>query len=135
MEQKTKKEIVFCCVCSVNNVASRQKQNNMSKNKDDNSGNQVNIELSTEVARGHYANLAMVAHSQTEFVVDFIQLMPGVEKGEVRSRIILAPEHAQRLLNALSDNIEKFEKQHGKIKKQPESPSFPVNFGGTIGEA
>lgn len=107
----------------------------MENKKNDKSENQINIELSTEVARGHYANLAMVAHSQTEFVVDFIQLMPGVEKGEVRSRIILAPEHARRLLNALSDNIEKFEKQYGKIKSQPEAPSFPVNFGGTIGEA
>lgn len=103
--------------------------------KDEETQNQISIELSTEVARGHYSNLAMVAHSQTEFVVDFIQLMPGVQKGEVRARIILPPEHAKRLVAALKDNVEKYEKQFGKISSSQEAPSFPMNFGGTIGEA
>ncbi|MGF1533492.1 MAG: DUF3467 domain-containing protein [Bernardetiaceae bacterium] len=105
------------------------------KNKDDQAQGQISIELNPEVARGHYSNLAMIAHSQSEFVLDFIQLMPGMQKGEVRARIILPPEHAKRLLAALEDNVEKFEKQFGKIKNQSEAASFPMNFGGTIGEA
>ncbi len=97
--------------------------------------NKISIELTPEVARGHYSNLAMIAHSQTEFVLDFIQLMPGVDKGEVRTRAIIPPEHAKRLLNALQENVERYEKQYGKIKKPNEANSFPLNFGGTVGEA
>jgi hypothetical protein len=96
--------------------------------------NQIDIELSEEVAEGVYANLAMIAHSPGEFVVDFIRLMPNVPKAKVKSRIILTPEHAKRLLSALQDNIQKYEASFGKIK-QVEGGGFPINFGGTIGEA
>ncbi len=97
--------------------------------------NQINIELSEEIAEGEYANLAMIAHSNSEFVIDFIRLMPGVPKAKVKSRIVITPEHAKRLLNALSDNIQKYEDTFGAIKKTDEAPKFPINFGGTIGEA
>lgn len=69
---------------------------------------QINVEISEEMAEGVYANLAMIAHSNSEFILDFIRLMPGVPKAKVKSRIILTPEHAKRLLAALKDNIRKF---------------------------
>ena len=97
--------------------------------------NQINIELSEEIAEGIYSNLAMIAHSNSEFVIDFIRLMPGVPKAKVKSRIVITPEHAKRLLFALKDNIEKYEVSFGLIKRTDESPKFPMNFGGTIGEA
>lgn len=97
--------------------------------------NQINIELSEEVAEGEYANLAMIAHSNTEFVIDFIRMMPGVPKAKVKSRIIITPEHAKRLLYALKENIEKYEGTFGNIKKSDDVPKFPINFGGTMGEA
>jgi len=96
---------------------------------------QINIELSEEVAEGEYANLAMIAHSNTEFVIDFIRMMPGVPKAKVKSRIVITPEHAKRLLFALKDNIEKYEGTFGEIKKLDDVPKFPINFGGTMGEA
>lgn len=96
---------------------------------------QINIELSEEVAEGEYANLAMIAHSSSEFVIDFIRLMPGVTKAKVKARIVLTPEHAKRLLAALGDNIAKFEAHYGPIKQVQEPPAFPMNFGGTMGEA
>ena len=95
----------------------------------------INIELSEETAEGVYSNLVMIAHSNSEFVVDFIRLMPGVPKAKVKSRIILTPEHAKRLQQALNENIEKFEDAFGRIKQSEEAPKFPMNFGGTIGEA
>ncbi len=76
---------------------------------------QLDIELTDEVATGHYINLAVIAHSPTEFVIDFIQVMPGMPKGKVRTRVILAPVHAKRLLAALQDNIRKYESAHGQI--------------------
>ncbi len=97
--------------------------------------NQLNIELPEEIAEGVYANLAMIAHSNSEFVVDFIRLMPGVPKAKVKSRIVLTPEHAKRLLQALEDNVNKYEDTFGPIKQVDESPKFPLNFGGTVGEA
>ena len=97
--------------------------------------NQINIELTEDVAEGVYANLAMVAHSNSEFVIDFIRLMPGVPKAKVKSRIVITPEHAKRLLTALNDNIQKYEDTFGPIKKSEEAPRFPLNFGGTVGEA
>jgi len=97
--------------------------------------NQINIELSEEVAEGEYANLAMIAHSNSEFVIDFIRLMPGVPKAKVKARIVITPEHAKRLLGALSDNISKYETVHGPIKQTDGAPKFPMNFGGAIGEA
>ena len=97
--------------------------------------NQINIELSEEIAAGIYSNLAMIAHSNSEFVIDFIRLMPGVPKAKVKSRIVIPPEHAKRLSSALIDNIRKYEETFGPIKKTEETPKFPINFGGTIGEA
>lgn len=97
--------------------------------------NQLNIELSEEIAEGVYSNLAIITHSNSEFVLDFIRVMPGVPKAKVKSRIILTPEHAKRLLTAIEDNIEKFEAVNGRIKIQPETTGFPMNFGGTMGQA
>ncbi|GAB2706040.1 DUF3467 domain-containing protein [Mucilaginibacter koreensis] len=97
--------------------------------------NQLDIELSEEIAEGIYSNLAIITHSNTEFVLDFIRIMPGVPKAKVKSRVILTPEHAKRLLAALADNIEKYEAISGHIKVQNENPGFPMNFGGTMGQA
>src|ERR1700712_2799598 len=97
--------------------------------------NQLNIELSEEIAEGIYSNLAIITHSNSEFVLDFIRVMPGVPKAKVKSRIILTPEHAKRLLTALHDNVEKFEAVNGRIKINDEPSMFPMNFGGTVGQA
>lgn len=97
---------------------------------------QINVEISEEMAEGVYANLAMIAHSNSEFIVDFIRMMPGVPKAKVKARIILTPEHAQRLLSALRDNIRKYEENYGGIREMDE-PDFPfsMGFGGPMGEA
>ena len=97
--------------------------------------NQLNIELSEEVAEGIYSNLAIITHSNQEFVFDFIRIMPGTPKAKVKSRIIITPEHAKRLLTALEDNIEKYEAVNGRIKVGEEPIGFPMNFGGTMGQA
>lgn len=97
--------------------------------------NQLNIELSEEVAEGIYSNLAIITHSNQEFVLDFIRVMPGTPKAKVKSRIIITPEHAKRLLIALEDNIEKYEEANGRIKTQEDPSGFPMNFGGTMGQA
>jgi len=97
--------------------------------------NQLNVELPEEMAEGVYANLAMIAHSNSEFVLDFIRMMPGVPKARVKARVILTPEHAKRLLMALKDNLQKYEETFGPIREQEEFPRFPMNFGGTVGEA
>ena len=94
---------------------------------------QINVELDESVAEGIYSNLAIINHSQSEFVVDFITIMPGVPKSKVKSRIILTPQHAKRLVKAMSDNVRKYESQHGEIKDF-EQPPIPLNFGPT-GEA
>lgn len=95
---------------------------------------QVNIELSPEMAEGTYANLAIITHSHSEFVVDFIKLLPGLPKAKVKSRIILTPQHAKRLYKALQDNINKFERLHGEIEV-PENEGLPMNLGGPTAEA
>ncbi len=99
--------------------------------------NQLNIELSEEVAQGIYSNLAIITHSSSEFVLDFVRIMPGIPKANVKSRVILTPEHAKRLLMALEDNVKKFESMHGKINvpsgNNPIMP--PMTFGGPTGEA
>lgn len=97
--------------------------------------NQLNIELSEEIAEGVFSNLAIITHSSTEFVLDFIRVMPGLPKAKVKSRIILTPEHAKRLLFAIQDNVEKFEIANGKIKSQEEPVGFPMNFGGPTAQA
>ncbi len=98
--------------------------------------NQLDIELNDEVAQGTYSNLAVITHSSAEFVLDFVRIMPGVPKAQVKSRIILTPEHAKRLLRALDDNINKYEAVHGEIKdKGPGGPVMPMNFGGPTAQA
>ncbi len=81
-----------------------------------NKSNQLNIEIAPELAGGIYSNLAVITHSQSEFVVDFVQMMPGIPKPKVVSRIVMTPEHAKRLLKALNENISKFESENGEIK-------------------
>jgi hypothetical protein len=88
---------------------------------------QINIELSPEVAEGIYSNLAIISHSSSEFVLDFVRLMPGTPKANVKSRIILTPEHAKRLLYALQDNVAKYETQHGKINLPETGMSSPMS--------
>ena len=99
--------------------------------------NQINIELKEDVAQGIYSNLAIITHSSSEFVIDFIRVMPGIPKADVKSRLILTPEHAKRLLMALKDNIAKFESVHGQIKNVETSgtPLVPMNFGGPTAQA
>jgi hypothetical protein len=94
---------------------------------------QINIELDENTAQGIYSNLAIINHSQSEFVIDFVTIMPGVPKSKVKSRIVLTPQHAKRLLKALGENIHRFEQTNGKIKEQNQPP-IPINFGPT-GEA
>ncbi len=95
--------------------------------------NQLNIELDETIADGIYSNLAIINHSVSEFVVDFVNIMPGRPKSKVKSRIILTPQHAKRLLKALNDNVNRFEAAHGEIKDYEQAP-IPMNFGPT-GEA
>ena len=96
----------------------------------------LNIELPEEVAPGIYSNLAVITHSPTEFETDFVQIMPGVPKAKVRSRVIMTPQHAKRLMKALIENIKRYESQHGTISEVsgPEA-NMPMNFGGPQGEA
>ena len=87
----------------------------------------LDIELSEEIAEGVYSNLAIITHSQSEFVIDFIKIMPGVPKARVKSRILLTPQHAKRLVKALAENLQKFEQVNGKIKDVDNG--FPMSFG------
>lgn len=90
--------------------------------------NQLNIELPEDVAEGVYSNLAIISHSNAEFVVDFIRMMPNVPKAKVKTRIILTPQHAKRLLKALNDNIKKFEGQFGVIDEDDHGFMQSMNF-------
>ena len=96
--------------------------------------NQLNIEISEEVAEGQYANLAIITHSHAEFVIDFVNVMPGTPKSKVKSRIILTPQHAKRLMRALTENIQKFEAAHGTIQ-DIEEIQLPMNFGTPTAQA
>ncbi|MFT4093441.1 MAG: DUF3467 domain-containing protein [Niabella sp.] len=96
--------------------------------------NQLNIEISEETAEGTYANLAVITHSMAEFVIDFVNVMPGTPKSKVKSRIIFTPQHAKRFMKALIDNVQKFEAANGMIKDLDEV-QIPVNFGGPTAQA
>ncbi len=96
--------------------------------------NQLNIEISEEVAEGQYANLAIITHSHAEFVIDFVNVMPGTPKSKVRSRIILTPQHAKRFMKALTENVGRFEVANGKIQDL-EEVQLPLNFGGPTAQA
>ncbi len=102
--------------------------------EDKNQPPHLNIELTEEMAEGIYSNLAIITHSNSEFVIDFVKVMPGIPKAKVKSRIVLTPQHAKRLLSAIADNISKFEAVHGIIK-QTEGMSIPMNFGGPTAQA
>lgn len=91
---------------------------------------QINIELDETIAEGIYSNLAIINHSASEFVLDFVCIMPGTPKAKVKSRIVLTPQHAKRLLKAMAENIQRFEAAHGEIKDS-EQPPIPLNFGPT----
>jgi hypothetical protein len=89
---------------------------------------QINIELDETIAEGIYSNLAIINHSSSEFVLDFVSIMPGIPKAKVKSRIVLTPQHAKRLLKAIGENIQRFENAHGEIKDTEQAP-IPLNFG------
>jgi hypothetical protein len=99
--------------------------------------NQINIELDEQMAEGIYSNLAIITHSNAEFVVDFVRMMPGLPKAKVKSRIVLTPQHAKRLLHALADNLEKFEQVNGEIDlgETLGGGSLPMTFGGPTAQA
>lgn len=97
-------------------------------------GNALNIELNQKIAEGVYSNLVMIAHSPEEFIFDFIRVMPGVPKASVKSRIIVTPQHVRRLLNALTDNIERYEKAYGIIQ-EPRPQHQAIQFQMPGGEA
>ena len=99
-----------------------------------NQPNQLNIEISEEISEGVYANLAIITHSHAEFIVDFVNVMPGTPKSKVKSRIILTPTHAKRFMKAMIDNIKKFEASNGNIQDM-EAVEIPFNFGGPAAQA
>ena len=90
--------------------------------------NQLNIELSEDIAEGTYSNLAVISHSPSEFVFDFIRVVPNVPKAKVKSRVMMTPDHAKRLLRALSDNIRRYEQQFGVIQEHEGQTNMPMNF-------
>ena len=96
--------------------------------------NQLNIEISEEVSEGAYANLAIITHSHAEFVIDFVNVMPGTPKSKVKSRIILTPFHAKRFMKAMIDNVKKFETANGTIQDM-EQVEMPFTFGGPTAQA
>jgi len=100
----------------------------------DNQQQQINIEISEEVAEGTYANLAIITHSHAEFVIDFVNVMPGTPKSKVKSRVIFTPQHAKRFMKALAENIERYEAGNGSIKDL-EQIEIPMNFGGPTAQA
>jgi hypothetical protein len=106
---------------------------NMSDNQQQ-PNSQLNIEISEETAEGQYANLAIITHSHAEFVIDFVNVMPGTPKSKVKSRIILTPQHAKRFMKALTENLVRFETANGKIQDL-EEVQLPLNFGGPTAQA
>lgn len=102
---------------------------------------ELDLELNEEVAQGRYANLAIISHSTSEFVIDFAALMPGVPKAKIHSRVILTPEHAKRLLMSLQDNITRYESNVGRIEMapqawaDPDADYDPITVGFNVGEA
>jgi hypothetical protein len=95
---------------------------------------QLNIEMGDDVAEGVYSNMAMITHSNAEFVIDFIRLMPGIPQPRVKSRIVMSPLHTKRLLKALSENLSKFEATYGAIN-DVEGGKLPIGFGGPTAQA
>lgn len=123
MFQKASASEAFCFT-----FTKRNKMNNTEQ------PNQLNIEISEEVSEGEYANLAIITHSHAEFVIDFVNVMPGTPKSKVKSRIILTPFHAKRFMKAMIDNVKKFEAANGTIQDM-EAVEIPFNFGGPTAQA
>lgn len=94
----------------------------------------LNIEITEEIAEGSYANLAIVTHSDAEFVIDFVNVMPNTPKSKVKARIIFTPQHAKRFMKALAENLQRYEESNGEIRDLEESP-VPMMFGGPAGQA
>ena len=97
----------------------------------------IDLELDATTALGHYANLAIISHSASEFVIDFAAIMPGLPKAKIKTRVILTPEHAKRLLLSLQDNITRYESAVGRIDIHgaPSSPDDGMTIGFVKGEA
>jgi hypothetical protein len=127
--QQSKGIVIKTINCNIAHIYKNKKMSTEQNN------NQINIELSEEIAEGTYSNLAIITHSNSEFVVDFVRVMPGVPKDKVKSRIVLTPEHAKRLFHALGDNIRKYEELNGTIMINEQTPPIPMNFGGPTGMA
>ena len=96
---------------------------------------QFQMELPQDVAQGEYANFAIITHSSSDFILDFARMLPGVPKPVVKSRVILAPEHAKRLLMALQENILRYENEFGKIQIPNQEPRTVAPFNINKGEA
>ncbi len=93
---------------------------------------EIDVEISAEVAEGCYSNLTIVSHSTSEFVMDFVRMMPGLEKSKVHSRIIMTPEHTKRLMLTLQENVSRYESMLGEIElRAPEDPVIK-GFGGGL---
>ncbi len=106
----------------------------MSENQPENQ--ELSINLPEDVAEGHYSNLAIIGHSPTEFVMDFVSVLPGLPQGQVKTRVVMAPVHVKRLLMAINENIAKYEQNFGTIEDpQPQNMQFPIQFNGPAGEA
>ena len=95
-----------------------------------NNEKQLNIDIKEDVADGIYANVAVIAHSDSEFVLDFIRMMPGIPKGQVKARIIMTPENTRRLLVALQDNLSKYDSKHGGTSNEKGNPMPIIGFSG-----
>ncbi len=96
----------------------------------------VTIDLPESLAEGVYSNLVIVAHSSSEFVLDFIRYVPGMPKAKVKARVVVIPEHAKRLLAIFQSNLQKYEDTFGEIKEVGQQDQYPLSFGGDpIGEA
>lgn len=105
------------------------------QDNNNNNQNQINIELSEDIADGIYSNLAIISHSHSEFVLDFVRLMPNVPKAKVKSRIVLTPQHAKRLLKALHDNLNKYENQFGLVVDNEPQGFPPMAFNTPTAQA
>jgi hypothetical protein len=97
--------------------------------------NQLNIELGEDVAEGVYSNLAIITHSHSEFVLDFVRIMPNVPKAKVKARIVLTPEHTKRLAQAILDNLRRYEAQYGTITSPEQPPTPPMSFMPPVAQA
>ena len=104
-------------------------------NENENKQPSLQLELPQDVAQGEYANFAIIAHSSSDFIVDFARVLPGVPKAQVKSRVILAPEHAKRLLMALQENVLRYEREFGPIKIPNQEPRTVAPFSVEKGEA